>query len=207
MAQISTYPLLTPQLGDSVLGSNIVDTTGSPVVGNPTVQYSISSIKDVVKPFYIEKLSARNETTFTPTNSNEGVIIPFGAAQNTSTDDIMIDVAGKVTFNTIGSYIIQQIYYAQGNTAADVTLNFKTVKNGVTQEGPISTIRFQPGNANERRPVYIQSYVYITAGGTYYNFHLQNPLSSAVGSLAPLVIADPFGTITSSAQLIITKLQ
>jgi len=207
MAQISTYPLLTPQLGDSLLGSNIVDTTGSPVTGNPTVQYSISSIKEVVKPFYIEKLSARNETTFTPTNNNAGVIITFGAAQNTSTDDIMIDVAGKVTFNAIGSYIIQQIYYAQGNTAADVTLNFKTVKNGATQEGPISTIRFQPGNANERRPVYIQSYINITAGGTYYNFHIQNPLSSAVGSLAPLVIAAPFGTLTSSAQLIITKLQ
>ena len=121
-------------------------------------------------------------------------------------DDIMIDVAGKVTFNTIGSYIIQQIYYAQANTG-DVTLNFKTVKDGATQEGPTAAIRFQPGNANERRPVYVQSYVYITVGGTYYNFHIQNPLSSAVGSLAPLTIAADFGTVVPSAQLIITKLQ
>jgi len=206
MAQISSYPLLNPQLGDSLLGSNVVDSAGNPVIGNPTVQYSISSIKDVVKPFYIEKLSARNETTFTPPNSNAGIVITFGAAQNASSDDIMIDVAGKVTFNTIGSYIIQQIYYAQANTG-DVTLNFKTVKDGATQEGPTAAIRFQPGNANERRPVYVQSYVYITVGGTYYNFHIQNPLSSAVGSLAPLTIAADFGTVVPSAQLIITKLQ
>jgi len=207
MALISSYPLLTPQLGDKVLGSNTTDAAGNPVAGNPTVQYSISSIKEIVKPFYIEKLSARNETTFSPGNNNVGKIITFGAAQNTSKDDVMIDVTGKLTFNTSGSYIIQQLYYAQGNTADDVTLNFKTVKNSVTQEGPTSTIRFQPGNANERIPVYIQSYVYIAAGGTSYNFHVQNPLSSAIGSLTPLVIAAGFGTVVPSAQLIITKLQ
>ena len=48
MAQISSYPSLVPQLGDNVLGSNTVDTAGNPVIGNPTVQYSISSVKSVV---------------------------------------------------------------------------------------------------------------------------------------------------------------
>ena len=205
MAQISSYPLLTPQLGDSVLGSNIVDTTGTPVPGNPTVQYSLNSIKKVVDQTYIQALSAANETTFQPDNSNAGNIITFGAAQNTTADSVMIDIAGKLTFNTIGSYIIQQIYYAQGNTG-DITLNFKTVKNGATQEGPTATTRFANPGSNDRRPVYIQSYVNITVEGTYYNFWIQNPLSSAIGSLAPLVVNGTFGTIVPSAQLTITKL-
>jgi hypothetical protein len=205
MAQISSYPLLTPQLGDSLLGSNTVDSSGVEVTGNPTVQYSISSIKDVVAQYYVQELSAANESTFQPDNSNAGNIITFGAAQNTTVDNVMIDVAGKLTFNTAGSYIIQQIYYAQGTTA-DVTLNFKTVKNGATQEGPTSTIRFINPSANERRPVYIQSYVNIIVPGTYYNFWIQNPLSSAVGSLAALTVAAGFGTVIPSAQLIITKL-
>ena len=205
MAQISSYPLLTPQLGDSVLGSNIVDTTGTPVPGNPTVQYSLSSIKKVVDQTYIQALSAANETTFQPDNSNAGNIITFGAAQNTTADDVMIDIAGKLTFNAVGGYIIQQIYYAQGNTG-DITLNFKTVKNGATQEGPTATTRFANPGSNDRRPVYIQSYVNITVEGTYYNFWIQNPLSSAIGSLAPLVVNGTFGTIVPSAQLTITKL-
>ncbi len=81
MAQISTYPLLTPQLGDSVLGSNIVDTTGSPVVGNPTVQYSISSIKSVVDQVFTQQLTsaslvAAQDATAAATN------ITFGALQD-----------------------------------------------------------------------------------------------------------------------------
>ena len=208
MAQISTYPLLTPQLGDSLLGSNIVDTTGSPVTGNPTVQYSISSIKEVVKPFYIEKLSARNETTFSPGNNNAGVVITFGAAQNVLIDDVMIDAAGKVTFNAIGSYIIQQVYYAKSAAAnADNSLFFKTVKNGAGQEGPTSFIRFSTTAVNRRIPVNIQSYVNITEIGTYYNFHIQNPLSSAETNLGFQAVSAGFGTIVPSAQLIITKLQ
>lgn len=207
MAQISSYPTLTPQLQDKVLGSNNVDAAGQPVQGNPTVQYSFTDVKKITDQQYVQELSAANEVTFQPDNSNAGNIITFGAAQNTTVNNVMIDVAGKLTFNTIGSYIIQQTYYAQGATANDVTLNFKTVKNGATQEGPTSTIRFQPTNVNERRPVYIQSYVNITGGGTYYNFHIQNPLTSAVGSLAALPVDAAFNaTAIPSAQLIITKL-
>ena len=40
MAQISSYPILDPQFGDKVLGSNTVDSAGNPVEGNPTVQYT-----------------------------------------------------------------------------------------------------------------------------------------------------------------------
>ena len=45
MAQISSYPLLTPQLGDKLLGSNVVDSTGNPVLGNPTCQYNFTDVK------------------------------------------------------------------------------------------------------------------------------------------------------------------
>ena len=48
MAQISSYPSLTPQFGDKVLGSNTVDASGSPIIGNPTVQYTLDSVKTLV---------------------------------------------------------------------------------------------------------------------------------------------------------------
>ena len=44
MAQISSYPILDPQLGDKVLGSNTVDSAGNPVEGNPTVPVSYTHL-------------------------------------------------------------------------------------------------------------------------------------------------------------------
>jgi len=96
MAIISSYPVSTPQLADQVLGTNTVDASGSAVIGNPTVQYTLSSVKTIVDQHYTEKLSASNTGTITPGNNNTGLILTFGAAQGTSSDDVMIDVNGKV---------------------------------------------------------------------------------------------------------------
>ena len=46
MAQISSYPILTPQLGDNILGSNNVDSTGTAVIGNPTCQYKFTDSRN-----------------------------------------------------------------------------------------------------------------------------------------------------------------
>ena len=127
MAIIYSYPTSVPQLGDKVIGSNILDSAGNPVVGNPTVQFNFSDIKALVDQNYIQKLSAFNPTNFTPGNNNTGNIITFGAAQGTATDDVMIDAAGKVTFNAKGNYIIEQIYYAQATAGNNAVLNWKIV--------------------------------------------------------------------------------
>ena len=55
MAQISSYPSLTPQFGDKVLGSNTVDASGYPVSGNPTVQYTLTSVKTLVDQQFIHQ--------------------------------------------------------------------------------------------------------------------------------------------------------
>jgi len=60
MAQISSYPLLKPQLGDKILGSNLFDSSGNAVVGNPTCQYNFTDVKSLIDQQYTEKLSAYN---------------------------------------------------------------------------------------------------------------------------------------------------
>ena len=59
MAQISSYPILDPQLADKVLGSNTVDSVGAPVIGNPTVQYTFSSIKSLVDQNFFQQLQTK----------------------------------------------------------------------------------------------------------------------------------------------------
>jgi len=213
MAQISSYPLLIPQLGDKILGSNNIDSAGNAVTGNPTCQFNLTSVKTIVDQNYIQKLSASNPTPFTPGNNNTGNIITFGAAQGTTADDVMIDAAGKVTFNIKGNYIIEQIYYAQATANNNAVLNWKTLQNVIasngvtvtTQIGPTTTHTWLSTTSTARHRVDITSYINVVAGA-YYNFWLQNPTTGATGNLTGQTIADAWATDVPSAQLIITKL-
>jgi hypothetical protein len=169
MAIISSYPTIVPLLGDKVLGSNTVDSTGTAVVGNPTVQYDLSAIKTLVDQIYSQKLSSFNAGAITPGWNNVGIPIIFGAADETD-PSVHIDAAGKVTFKATGSYSIQQIYYGQGTNPTNIILNFKTVQDGVTQIGPTTTSRFIPSATNTRLLIEINSVVNIVSSDTYYNF-------------------------------------
>lgn len=45
MANISTYPIITPKSGDLIIGSETYDATDpNPVVGNPTKNFTVSSV-------------------------------------------------------------------------------------------------------------------------------------------------------------------
>ena len=207
MAIIYSYPTLVPQLGDKVLGSNIVDSAGQPVLGNPTVQYTLNDIKLLVDQQYVQQLSAFNpNNTFDPGYNNTGSIITFGAAQGTGTSAVMLGADGRITFNLKGAYSIQQIYYGQGAINNNVILNFKMVDSNGTQVGPTSTTRFLSNNTLERHRIEINSYIQIPSTAYYYLW-MQNPTSGAAGQLANQVTDAAWGTDVPPAQLIITKLQ
>ena len=170
MAQISTYPLLTPQLGDSVLGSNIVDTTGSPVVGNPTVQYSISSIKSVVDQVFTQQLTsaslvAAQDATAAATN------ITFGALQDLG--NVKLEANGTLTIKAIGTYYITLDYiYGQRTATANVTtILFNVTQSGV-QLGNTTSIRFQDNNISQGTAISIPLMVTTTTANVVYNFQL-----------------------------------
>lgn len=51
MANISSYPLITPKSGDLLIGSETYDATlASPVVGNPTRSFTVSSLGATISP-------------------------------------------------------------------------------------------------------------------------------------------------------------
>lgn len=52
MANISSYPLITPKAGDLLVGSETYDATlASPVVGNPTRSFTVSSLGSAITSF------------------------------------------------------------------------------------------------------------------------------------------------------------
>ena len=170
MAQISSYPLIAPQLGDSLLGSNVVDSAGAKVTGNPTVQYSISSVKSVVDQAFTQQLTSQSslaaqDATAAATN------ISFGALQDLS--NVKLDASGILTIKTIGTYYITLDYiYGQRTATANVTtILFNVLQNGI-QLGNTTSIRFQDNNISQGTSVSIPIMVTTTLPDTVYNFQL-----------------------------------
>ena len=206
MAIISSYPISIPQLADKIIGTNATDAYGNPVVNNPTSQYTFSSVKTLIDQHYIQKISTSNESPIVPGVDDTGIPIIFGATDITTLDVTYIASTGTITFRTLGSYCIQQLYYAQATSGNNIQLNFKTLQGGATQVGPTTATSFLSNASTARHRIDITSYVDIDIEGTYYNFWVQNPSTGAPGSLQPQTIPGAWGTDVPSAQLIITKL-
>ena len=206
MAIISSYPISIPQLADKIIGTNATDAYGNPVVNNPTSQYTFSSVKTLIDQHYIQRMSTSNESPIVPGVDNAGIPIIFGASDITTLDVTYVASTGTITFRTLGSYCIQQLYYAQATSGNNIQLNFKTLQGGATQVGPTTATSFLSNASTARHRIDITSYVDIDIEGTYYNFWVQNPSTGAPGSLQPQTIPGAWGTDVPSAQLIITKL-
>ena len=128
MAIISSYPISIPQLADKIIGTNATDAYGNPVVNNPTSQYTFSSVKTLIDQHYIQKISTSNESPIVPGVDDTGIPIIFGATDITTLDVTYIASTGTITFKTLGSYCIQQLYYAQATSGNNIQLNLKHYK-------------------------------------------------------------------------------
>ncbi len=204
MAQISSYPILDPQLGDKVLGSNTVDSAGNPVEGNPTVQYTLSSVKTLVDQNFIQQLETQNTSSVALLQSGDALI--FGGVDVTGNNVTYTANTGKVTFLTKGTYYIEQQYCvktaAQGSQIFPV---FKTMANGTDQIGPTVAERYTPGASTDRKIVSITNIVNVL-GGTYYIFYGLWDAQGAQPTLTPQLITNNWATEVPSAYLKISKL-
>ncbi len=181
MAQISSYPLLTPQLGDKVLGSNVFDSSGNAVLNNPTCQFNLSSIKTLVDQNYIEQLSSSSLVASQNSVLNQAYSIQFGTPTGTSTDNVQLLQGGgsvtagdKIQFNTLGTYQITLTYSVGVNQSANNIpyLDFITLQDGTTQVGETIIYNQKFEAINSPVPLIIPITVNITEANTYYNFQI-----------------------------------
>ena len=215
MAIISSYPVSTPQLVDQVLGSNTFDATGTAVIGNPTVQYTFTSIKTLVDQQFIQQLVATSDSNATaPLIASQGPIVTnniytilFGAAQTPTPNNVKIDAQGKVTFTTTGTYYIKQEYYIGATIANKPLLLFRTFKDNATQIGDTILHDVTSAATNDRLRVTIENIVNITTGGTFYEFQMVRDAGGANSGTLFKVLNNTAGfTDTPNASLTISKL-
>ena len=204
MAQISSYPILDPQLADKVLGSNTVDSVGAPVLGNPTVQYTFSSIKSLVDQNFFQQLQTQSTVAIPLVQAGDTII--FGTDDITGDHVIYTAASGKVTFNTKGSYYIEQEYLVSGTPPGQVFPVFKTEQDGSNQVGPTIAERWTPNASTDRKRIAISNIVNITVAGTYYLFKGLWDAQGAQPTLQPQLINNDWAAQIPSASLKIYKL-
>ena len=207
MAIIYSYPTLTPQLGDKVLGSNIVDASGAAVTGNPTVQYTFTEIKTLVDQQFIEQFTASSTAASQgPAATNTVHQIEFGPAINTSTS-VTIDVNGKVLWLKTGTYYVTQEYYLQG-TQNNVLYSLFRTYDGSAQVGPTHVESYKVQETADKTRVVINQMVNITdamVNGYHVYQMIRDSNGSDNGTLYKKANNNSW-TVTPSAQLTISKL-
>ncbi len=205
MAIIYSYPTLTPQMGDKVLGSNLVDASGNAVTGNPTVQYSFSEIKTLVDQQFIEQFSASSTALSQGPAAQDTVHqIEFGPANNTSTS-VTLDVNGKVTWLKTGTYYITQEYYL-GGTQNNVLFNLFRTFDGTNQIGATHVETYRVQETNDLKRVVIHQMVNITSPNTYYVFQMIRDANGADDGTLYKKLNNNSWEVSPSAKITISKL-
>ena len=207
MAIISAYPISTPQLDDQILGSNTTDASGSKVLGNPTVQFTLTSIKALVAQNFVQQLYSSSALTITPPQDNTGASIKFGAADsgNPLTDNVYyVASSNTFTFRTLGTYYIQLTYNTRGNGGTSPELLFITKNAAGVQVGPTTLNKITRGVTADRVPVNIDIMLNITDVSSSYQFW-----AAQAGISTGALVVNAFGTgwtDVPSAAITISKL-
>jgi len=208
MAIIYSYPTSVPQLGDKVIGSNILDSAGNPVVGNPTVQFNFSDIKALVAQNFVQQLYSSSIITITPPQNDTGASIKFGAADANSptTDNVYYTAAANsFTFAAKGTYYIQLAYNTKGNGGTAPKFAFITKDSQGAQVGPtVLDQTYRQNTTQNNKIINIEIMLNVTTVSSIYTFHaLQEDLPS--GTLVTDVIGAGW-TSVPSAGITISKL-
>ena len=215
MAQISSYPLLTPQLGDKVLGSNVIDSSGTAVVGNPTCQYNFTDIKSLVDQNYVQQVESSSAVASQASALNTLYSLQFGIETGTAADNVQLlktnagDVAAsKIQFNKAGTYQITLTYSVGVNQGANTPyLIFRTLKDGASQIGPTVVVNQAFPTINTPISLIIPITIQITTS-CYYNFQMMRSGGVNDGGLVKNGTPLNVGTVTepSIATIKISKL-
>ena len=181
MAQISSYPVITPQLGDKVLGSNLFDSSGNAVVGNPTCQYDFTGIKQLIDQNFVSQLESSSTVASQNSVLNTAYNIRFGAPINAAASHVQLLQGGgtnsagdTIRFNTTGSYQITLTYSVGVNQSATNIpyLVFRTLQDDTTQVGPTVIYNQKFEAVNNPVPLVIPLTVQITKALTSYTFQM-----------------------------------
>jgi len=172
MAKISTYETDgNPSLADKVIGTEVSS-------DNATKNYLLSDIKSLMFGTFgvTQVLNGVSTVNQVPSGLDSALQVSFGAAQYTSSDPVMIDAAGTVTFNQPGLYLLNAYGNVErkGSSGGSAIILFRSLINDV-QAG--STKGFDVDKTDTFTPYEITIPLNITTAGTTLKFQIMRDSS------------------------------
>lgn len=161
--------------------------------------YAAAGVKEV------EVLRAASTSTQAPTAVDTALQVSFGAAQGSSSDPVMINAAGTVTFNTAGNYAVR-IKLQNGRTGATGTsiLLSRILLNGA-QVGSSAAVKMTQTDATT--PSESRVVVNPTAGQTFQVQIMRDSAGSNFGGVYPQTATVAAWGVAPSALLVISRLE
>lgn len=195
----------------TLIGTNFPDNTSGSItpekVREVTTQIADSMLYAATGVKEVEVLRAPSLVNQLPSAIGTALQVAFGAAQNASTDPVMINAAGLVTFNVAGNYAVRiKLQCGRAGATGVVTVASRILLNGA-QYGSSAAVRLD--NANTIMPTESRVVINATAGQTLAIQIVRDSVDSSInaGGVYAIAPATAGWAVSPSALLVITRME
>lgn len=195
----------------TLIGTNLPDNTTGQITPEKlrevntqladSMLYAAAGMKEV------EVLRAVSVVNQLPTALGTALQVVFGAAQNSSSNPVMINSAGLVTFNTAGNYAVRiKLQCGRAGATGVVTVASRILLSGA-QYGSSAAVRLD--NANTIMPSESRVVINATAGQTLAVQVLRDSVDSSInaGGLYAIQPATAGWAAAPSALIVVSRLE
>lgn len=155
----------------------------------------------------VEVLRAPSVINQLPSALGAALQLVFGAAQKASTDPVMINAAGLVTFNAAGNYAVRiKLQCGRAGATGVVTLASRIMLSGA-QYGSSASVRLD--NANTIMPSESRVVINATVGQTMAIQIVRDSVDSSInaGGVYSIAPATAGRAVSPSALIVISRLE
>lgn len=195
----------------TLIGANLPDNTSGSItpakMREVTTQIADSMLYAATGVKEVEVLRAPSVVNQLPSAIGTALQVAFGAAQKTSTDPVMINAAGLVTFNVAGNYAVRiKLQCGRAGATGVVTVASRILLNGA-QYGSSAAVRLD--NANTIMPTESRVVINATAGQTLAIQIVRDSVDSSInaGGVYAIAPATAGWAASPSALLVITRME
>lgn len=193
----------------ALIGTNLPDNDSGAItpaaLREVTTQLADSMLYAAVGVKEVEVLRAASAVAQAPSAVDTALQLTFGAAQGSSSNPVMVNAAGLVTFNVAGNYAVRVKLQCGRTGATGTSILLSRILLGGAQLGSTACVKMTQTDATT--PTDSRVVINATAGQTFAVQIMRDSAGSNFGGVYPqAAVVTAWGT-APSALLVISRLE
>lgn len=193
----------------TLIGTNLPDNDSGAITPEAlrevTTQLADSMLYAAAGMKEVEVLRAPSTVAQAPSAVDTPLQLTFGAAQKSSSDPVMINAAGLVTFNVAGAYAVRIKLQCGRTGATGTSILLSRILLGGAQVGSAACVKMTQTDATT--PTDSRVVINATAGQTFAVQIMRDSTGSNFGGVYPQVATVTAWGAAPSAMLVISRLE